>query len=77
MKFNRSKKTKRFSFNVSRNTQNHKTGANTVTIQTRDSGSDSSYSYDTSVDGGITMTVKEAIALQGFLNKNLGESSAS
>ena len=77
MKFNRSKKTKRFNFNVSCNSQNHKTGANTLTIKSRDVGSDTAYSYDTAIDGGITMTVKEARALQGFLNKNLGDISYS
>ena len=32
MQFNKSKSTKRFNFNISRDTKSHKSGANTVTI---------------------------------------------
>ena len=66
MNFSRSKSTKRFNFGISRNTVSHKAGANTVTIGTRDTGD----KYATSTSQ-ITMTVKEAKALQGFLNAHL------
>lgn len=62
MQFSKSKRTKRFNFNISRNSKSHKTGANTVTITTNPSDS-----YTTS-RSQITMTVKEAKAFQNFLN---------
>ena len=62
MQFSKSKRTKRFNFNISRNSKSHKTGANTVTITTNPSDS-----YTTS-RSQITMTVKEAKAFQSFLN---------
>ena len=63
MQFNKSKSTKRFNFNINRDTKSHKSGANTVTITTNPS--DSSYFTSRSQ---ITMTVKEAKAFQNFLN---------
>ena len=66
MPYNKSKSTKRFSFDISRNPTAKKAGSNTVTIATNpDSGR---YSY-----GGtsLTMTVREAQALRTFLNDNL------
>ena len=63
MQFSKSKRTKRFNFNISRDTKSHKSGANTVTITT--SPSDDSYLTSRSQ---ITMTVKEAKAFQSFLN---------
>ena len=63
MQFNKSKNTKRFNFNISRNTKSHKVGSNTVSITTNQS--DDSYLTSRSQ---ITMTVKEAKAFQNFLN---------
>ena len=63
MQFNKSKSTKRFNFNINRDTVSHKVGANTVTITTNPSVD----SYLTS-RSQITMTVKEAKAFQNFLN---------
>jgi len=63
MQFNKSKSTKRFNFNISRDTVSHKVGSNTVSITTN--APDSSYNTSRSQ---ITMTVKEARAFQGFLN---------
>jgi hypothetical protein len=62
MQFTKSKRTKRFNFNISRNSKSHKTGANTVSITTNPVDS-----YSTS-RSQITMTVKEAKAFQNFLN---------
>ena len=70
MTYTKSKFTKRFSFGINRNDTAKKAGSNTVTISTNpESGR---YSY-----GGtsLTMTVREAHALQSFLNKNLGYNS--
>ena len=67
MPYTKSKSTKRFSFDIARNPTAKKAGSNTVTIATNpDSGR---YSY-----GGtsLTMTVREAQALQGFLNEQFG-----
>ena len=66
MPYSKSKSTKRFSFDISRNPTAKKAGSNVVTIATNpDSGRYSS--------GGtqLTMTVREAQALQSFLNENL------
>ena len=62
MQFNKSKRTKRFNFNISRDTVSHKVGSNTVSIVTNPVDS-----YATS-RSQITMTVKEAKAFQNFLN---------
>ncbi len=72
MQYTKSKRTKRFNFNISRNSKSHKTGANTVTITTNPSDS-----YLTS-RSQITMTVKEAKAFQSFLNSYIdGDSPVS
>mgnify|MGYP003648430517 FL=1 len=63
MQFNKSKSTKRFNFNINRDTVSHKVGSNTVSITTN--APDDSYYTSRSQ---ITMTVKEARAFQGFLN---------
>ena len=66
MSFTKSKSTKRFSFGINRNSTAKKAGSNVVTIATNpESGR---YSY-----GGtsLTMTVREAQALQLFLNEHL------
>ena len=73
MTFTRSKSTKRFKFTVNRNTTSHRSGANTVTIF---ASSIDSQGYNTStgtISNGdyVTMTVKEAKALQKFLNDTL------
>ena len=73
MKRSRSKSTKRFKFTVNRNTISHKSGANTVTIYASNTNTDG-YSVGTGTfsDGDyVTMTIKEAKALQKFLNDNL------
>jgi len=66
VKYNKSKSTKRYTFDISRNPTAKKAGSNTVTISTQ--GSTEGYSQPTT---SLTMTVKEATALQGFLNDNL------
>ena len=72
MQFTKSKRTKRFNFNISRNSKSHKTGANTVSITTNPVDS-----YATS-RSQITMTVKEAKAFQKFLNSYIdGNQTAS
>tara|TARA_Y100001963_G_C6622298_1_gene372325 strand:- start:229 stop:444 length:216 start_codon:yes stop_codon:yes gene_type:complete len=70
MPYTKSKSTKRFSFDISRNPTAKKAGSNTVTIATQPISE--GYSY-----GGtsLTMTVREAQALQSFLNENLGDLS--
>ena len=71
--FSRKKSTKRFDFRVTRNPRSHQTGANVVTIQTKDyDTSGRGYSFPVaSDDGTVTMSVKEAMALYNFLGKNL------
>ena len=63
MQFNKSKSTKRFNFNINRDTVSHKVGSNTVSITTN--APDDTYYTSRSQ---ITMTVKEARAFQSFLN---------
>ena len=70
MIYNKSKSTQRFNFEVNRNSTAKKAGSNIVTISTRSSSD--KYTHGTS---SLTMTVKEARALQGFLNDNLSPSS--
>ena len=70
MKFSKSKSTKRFNFNLSRNTVSHQRGANTFSIGTRVDSSPTNYDVASS---RITMTVKEAKALQSFLNSYLAD----
>ncbi len=66
MPFSKTKSTKRFSFGINRNPTAKKAGSNSFTIATQ--GDFGRYSGSTS---SITMTVKEAQALQSFLNENL------
>ena len=73
-KFSRSKQTKRFTYNVKRDTKSHQAGANIVTIHSKDYDTTAGrgYSFQTNeVPGTVTMTVKEAMALYNFLGKNL------
>ena len=66
MPYTKTKSTKRFSFNISRNDTSHQAGANTVTISTNPSSE--YYSAGTSA---MTLTVKEAKALNAFLSSEL------
>ena len=70
MPFSKTKSTKRFSFGINRNSTAKKAGSNSLTIATQ--GDYGRYSGSTS---SITMTVKEAHALQSFLNENLSSPS--
>ena len=56
--------TKRFNFSVTRDPKSHKAGSNTLVISTLPSEG-SKYSTGTT---SVTMSVKEARVLQGFLN---------
>lgn len=69
MSYTKSKSTKRFNFQISRNSTSHKAGANIVTIGTNTG--DGFYSGTTTQ---MTMTVKEAKAFQRFLNQYLDNS---
>ena len=73
MQFTKSKRTKRFNFQISRDTKSHKVGSNTVSIVTNPPGGDS---YQTS-RSQITMTVKEAKAFQNFLNSYIDGSTST
>jgi hypothetical protein len=66
MSYTKTKSTKRFTFGISRNETAKKAGSNIVTIATN--GDTDQYSMGTS---SVTLTVKEAGALQNFLNENL------
>ena len=80
MTLNKSKSTKRFNFNVSRNTTSKKAGANTVTIQTQpyDTNAGRGYSFQSNeVPGTVTMSIKEAKALNSFLSTHLSDPSVS
>ena len=68
MIYSNSKSTKRFSFGINRNPTAKKAGSNVVTIATNPGDTD----YYSTSTVGLTMTVKEATALQGFLNSELG-----
>ena len=61
------KSTSRFDFGVYRNTTAKKAGSNMFTISTR-AAEGQQYSIGTTT---ISMTIKEAQALQGFLNESL------
>ena len=64
MTYNKQKTTARFTYEISRNDTSHQAGANTLTIATNPAG-DSQYSTGTV---GLTMSIREAKALQSFLN---------
>ena len=66
MAFSKSKYTKRFNFQIERDIKSHKAGANKVTIGT--AGNDNYYSGGTAE---LTMTIKEARALNSFLTEYL------
>lgn len=71
MSYTNSKSTKRFSFGISRNQTAKQAGSNIVTIATLPA-EDSQYSVGQTA---LTMTVREARALQSFLNSELVEES--
>ena len=72
MPHTKSKSTKRFNFEISRNDTSHQAGSNSVTISTNPSSD--RYSTGTST---MRMTVKEAKALNLFLNNEFRDSSDS
>lgn len=67
MSYYNSKSTKRFSFGINTNPTAKQAGSNIVTIATLPA-EDSQYSVGQT---SLTMTVREARALQGFLNTEL------
>ena len=68
----KTKKTARFNFSVSQNPTSHAAGANVVTIESKDyDTSGKGYTVGTSVPSTVTMTVKEAQALNRFLTQQL------
>ncbi len=67
MKFTKSKSITRFNFGINRNPTSHQRGSNVVTIGQRPVENNAYYPSVSS----ITMTVKEAKALQSFLNSYL------
>ena len=62
----KNKTLKRFNYTIDRNETAKQAGSNVVTISTQPQ--DGQYSVGQS---SLTMTVREAQALQGFLNENL------
>ena len=66
MNYSKKKNTKRFNFQVDRNSTAKKAGSNTVTISTRPY--DGQYSVSQT---SLTLTVREAQALNNFLNESL------
>ena len=75
-KFSRSKQTKRYTFNVTRDVKSHKAGANTVTIESKEYDTEQGkYSVGNTTPVTLTMTVNEAQALHRFLGKNLVKAS--
>ena len=66
MSFTKTKSTKRFTYTIDRNDTAKQAGSNIVTIATNPA--DGHYSIGQS---SLTMTVKEAVALQSFLNDTL------
>ena len=73
MRYNNTKITSRFQFGICRNTTAKKAGSNIVTIATRPA-SNGQYSTGTTQ---LQMTVKEAQALQAFLNESFSSVSDS
>tara|TARA_R110000744_G_scaffold289790_3_gene400611 strand:- start:693 stop:953 length:261 start_codon:yes stop_codon:yes gene_type:complete len=68
----KSKSTKRFNFEISRNDTSHQAGSNSVTISTNPS----SDRYSTGIST-MRMTVKEARALNLFLTNELAQPSSA
>ena len=72
MSYNNTKTTSRFQFGISRNSTAKKAGSNVVTIATRPA-LNGQYSTGTTQ---LQMTVKEAQALQAFLNESFMSSES-
>jgi len=77
-----SKSIKRFTYQLNRNPTSHKAGANTLTIKDnvgKDNAHDTGTKGTSTFGTTVTMTVREARALQKFLNENLetGESTST
>ena len=70
--YTKTKMTQRFTFGISRNDTAKKAGSNSFSISTNAYGD--KYSTGTT---NLTMTVKEATALQNFLNSTLTNASDS
>lgn len=68
MNFVKTKSTKRFEYTVERNDTAKQAGSNIVTISTLPAG-DGQYAIGQT---SLTMTVREAKALNSFLNSTLG-----
>lgn len=73
MSYNNTKTTSRFQFGISRNSTAKKAGSNVVTISTLPA-SGGQYSTGTTQ---LQMTVKEAQALQAFLNESFASESVN
>ena len=73
MNYSKSKSTKRFEFTIDRNNTAKQAGSNTVTIATVPYG-DGQYNVGQS---SLVMTVREAKALNSFLNDSLEDISVS
>jgi hypothetical protein len=69
MNYSNQKSTKRFTYGISRNSTSHQAGANSITISTNPADGQQ-YSTGTV---GLTMSVREAKALQSFLNTELDQ----
>ncbi|HIK67023.1 MAG TPA: hypothetical protein EYF95_03505 [Flavobacteriales bacterium] len=67
MNYSNQKYTKRFTYGISRNSTSHQAGANSITISTNPA---EGQQYSTGTVG-LTMSVREAKALQSFLNTEL------
>lgn len=67
--YSKQKSTKRFNYTVNRNNTAKSAGSNTVTISTLSQG-DGAYSTGQS---SLTMTVREARALNSFLSEALSD----
>ena len=66
MNYTKTKNTRRFKYEINRNDTAKKAGSNTVRISTNSEAD--GYSVGTT---SVTLTVREAQALQGFLNDSL------
>ncbi len=76
MKVSRTKRTKRFNFNINRNFTSHVTGGNTFTISV--DGNHGRYGAHTEGSTtSVTMTVKEARAMYRFLGQYIGDGTGT
>ena len=73
MPYTKSKSTKRFTYGINRDPVSHQAGSNVVTINTNPADGQQ-YSTGTV---GLTMSVREARALQSFLNAELSDEALS